>query len=118
MHNCTPGKPFRVLCIVSVARNFLPGWVASPPRNPPPLSWLGTGADFARRFYMQNLWRSTYIYIHTYTCIHIHAYIYIHTYTSIYTYTSVCMYASILCMYVCTHICIIMPKYVNIYDCI
>ena len=36
---------------------FLPGWVASPPRNPPPLSWLGTGADSACRFYMQSLWR-------------------------------------------------------------
>src|SRR6218665_885956 len=48
------------ICIVSVARNFLLGWVASPPRNPPPLSWLGTGADSACRFYMQNLWRSWY----------------------------------------------------------
>src|SRR6218665_262644 len=50
-----------VFCIVSVARIFLPGWVAGPPRNPPPLSWLGTGADSARRFYMQNLWRSSSI---------------------------------------------------------
>src|SRR6218665_812570 len=28
------------------------------------------------------------------------------------------MYANIPCMYVCILICIIMPKYVNIYDCI
>src|SRR6218665_3393621 len=82
----------RVFCIVSVALNFLPGWVASPPRNPPPLSWLGTGADSARRFYMQNLWRSTIIYMHTYTYIHIQAYIHIHLY--------VCMRVYYVCMYV------------------
>src|SRR6218665_423632 len=29
---------------------FYPEWIASPPRNPPPLSWLGTDADSARRF--------------------------------------------------------------------
>src|SRR6218665_357760 len=43
-----------------------------------------------------------------------------HTYTDIHTptYTSVCIYASILCMYAYIHICISMPKCVNIYDCI
>jgi len=27
---------------------FLLGWVSSPPRNPPPLPWLGTGKDPAK----------------------------------------------------------------------
>ena len=63
VHTCssTSGKPFRVVCIISVARRFLQWCVASPQRNPPSLSWLGTGADSARRLYMENLWRSQQI---------------------------------------------------------
>jgi len=65
MQNCTLGNAFP-LCIVSVARRFLPGWVTSPPQNPPHLPWLGSGTDPARRFYMQksypfNRWLETLI---------------------------------------------------------
>src|SRR6218665_239413 len=66
----------------------------------------------------------THIHIHIHTHIHIHAYIYMHTYTYIHIqayihiHLYVCMRVYNVCMYVCIHICIIMPKYVNIYDCI
>src|SRR6218665_1768013 len=39
-----------VFCVISDAYIvILPRWVASPSQNPPPLSWLGTGADSLMR---------------------------------------------------------------------
>src|SRR6218665_212313 len=42
-------------CIVSVPREFLPGYISSPLQNPPPFSWLGRDTGSTRIFYMRSL---------------------------------------------------------------
>src|SRR6218665_872859 len=49
---------FDVIALFLLLAGFLPGWVASPSRNPSPLPWLGTGTDPEHRFYIQKKWRS------------------------------------------------------------